>query len=60
MLTYHEIEQSDSTVVIQDTTQYVMNLLTGEDNNITDDLQVTLTIIHYKKNVTTRFDVDLS
>ena len=38
ILTYHEIEHPDSTVLIQETTQYMMNLQTSEDNNITDDL----------------------
>ncbi|KAH0879833.1 hypothetical protein HID58_067227, partial [Brassica napus] len=34
------------------TTQYVIKLLTAEDNNITDDLQVTLTITDYNQNTT--------
>ncbi|KAG2297720.1 hypothetical protein Bca52824_044389 [Brassica carinata] len=38
ILTYHEIEHPDSTLLIQETTQYMMNLQTSEDNNITDDL----------------------
>ena len=59
MLTYHENEQCDSTMVIQETTQYVMKLLTDEENNVTDDLQVTLTITDYNQNATARPDVNL-
>ena len=59
MLTYHEIEQRDSTLLIQETTQYVMKLLTDKENNVTDDLQVTLTITNYNQNVTARHDVNL-
>ncbi|WZY95990.1 hypothetical protein YC2023_110364 [Brassica napus] len=29
------------------------------DNNITDDLEVTLTITYYNQNATARLDVDL-
>ena len=36
-----------------------MKLLAVEDNNITDDLQVTLTITYYNQTATTRLDVDL-
>ena len=36
-----------------------MKLLRVENNNITDDLQVTLTIANYNQNTTTRLDVDL-
>ena len=59
MLTYHEIEQPDSTLLIQETTQYVVKLLTDEENNVTDDLQVTLTITDYNQNATARPDVNL-
>ena len=59
MLTYHENEQCDSTMVIQETTQYVMKLLTDEENNVTDDLQVTLTITDYNQNATAQLNADL-
>ena len=36
-----------------------MKLLTAEDNNITDDLEVTLTITDYNQNEIARLDVDL-
>ena len=36
-----------------------MKLLTAEDNNITDDLQVTLTITDYNQNATAQLNVDL-
>ncbi|KAG2275229.1 hypothetical protein Bca52824_057784 [Brassica carinata] len=39
--------------------QYMMKLLTAEDNNITDDLEVTLTITYYNQNATTRLDAEL-
>jgi len=35
-----------------------MKLLTTENNNITDDLEVTLTIIDYNQKPTPRLDVD--
>ena len=60
MLIYHEIEHPDSTLLIQETTQYMMNLQTAEDKNITDDLQVTITITDYNQNTIARLDVDLT
>ena len=60
MLIYHEIEHPDSTLLIQETTQYMMNLQTAEDKNITDDLQVTITITDYNQNAIARLDVDLT
>ena len=60
MLIYHEIEHPDSTLLIQETTQYMMNLQTTEDRNITDDLQVTITITDYHQNAIARLDVDLT
>lgn len=47
-------------MLIQVTTQYIMKLLTAENNNITNDLKVTLTITGYNQNMTSRLDVDLS
>lgn len=36
-----------------------MKLLTDEDNNLTDDLQVILAITSYNQNKTVRLDVNL-
>ncbi|KAF8047245.1 hypothetical protein N665_3133s0001, partial [Sinapis alba] len=59
MLTYHEIEHRDSTMLIQKTAQYVMELFTTENTSIYDDLQVTLRITDYNENAYARLDVDL-
>ncbi|WZZ63739.1 hypothetical protein YC2023_075109 [Brassica napus] len=56
MLTYHDIHHPDSTLLIQETNQYVMKVLTNMDNNTTDDLQFTLTIKGYSQNVTAKLD----
>lgn len=58
MLTYHHIHHPDSTLLIQETNQYVMKVLTNMDNNTTDDLQFTLTIKGYSQNATAKLDVD--
>ncbi|KAH0901891.1 hypothetical protein HID58_041394 [Brassica napus] len=54
VLTYHHIHNPDSTLLIQETTEYVMNKLPNGCNTITDDLQVTLTIWDYNQNATAR------
>ncbi|KAF2542026.1 hypothetical protein F2Q68_00031675 [Brassica cretica] len=57
MLTYHDIHYLDSTFLIEETIQYVMN---GDGRNIlANDLQVTLIIKDYNQNATSRLDVDL-
>lgn len=59
MLTYHDIHHPDSTFLIQETNQYVVNLLRENHNIIAQDLQVTLSIRDYNQNATARLDVDL-
>ncbi|WZY72377.1 hypothetical protein YC2023_004617 [Brassica napus] len=59
MLTYNRIHHPGSTLLIQETTEYVMNKLPNGYNTITNDLQVTLTIWDYNQNATARLDVDL-
>ena len=59
MLTYHHIHHPDSTLLIQETTEYVLNKLPNNYNTIINDLQVTLTIWDYTQNVTARLDGDL-
>ncbi|KAF3500116.1 hypothetical protein F2Q69_00043634 [Brassica cretica] len=41
------------------TTKQYQRCYAAEDNNITDDLEVTLTIMYYNQNATTRLDADL-
>ena len=59
MLRYHHIHHPDSTLLIQETTEYVLNKLPNNYNTIINDLQVTLTIWDYTQNVTARLDGDL-
>ena len=59
MLTYHDIHYLDSTFLIEETIQYVMNEVRDGSNILANDLQVTLTIKDYNQNVTSRLDVDL-
>ena len=59
MLTYNRIHHPGSTLLIQETTEYMMNKLPNGYNTITNDLQVTLTIWDYNQNATARLDVDL-
>lgn len=44
---------------IQEIIQYKVKLLSAEDNNITDKLQVILIITDYNLNATARLDVNL-
>ncbi|CAH8336993.1 unnamed protein product [Eruca vesicaria subsp. sativa] len=60
MLTYHVIHHPNSTYFIEKTTQYVMNEVRDDNIILANDLQVSLTIIHYNPNATSRFDVDLT
>ncbi|WZZ65092.1 hypothetical protein YC2023_076462 [Brassica napus] len=48
-----------STLLIQETTEYMMNKLPNGYNTITNDIQVTLTIWDYNQNATAGLDVDL-
>ncbi|KAG2270199.1 hypothetical protein Bca52824_064754 [Brassica carinata] len=59
MLTYHDIHYLDSTFLIEETIQYVMNEVRDGINILANDLQVTLTIKDYNQNATSRLDVDL-
>lgn len=59
MLTYHDLHHHDSTFLIQETNQYVVNLLRENHNIIAQYLQVTLSIKDYNQNATARLDVDL-
>ncbi|WZZ59776.1 hypothetical protein YC2023_059883 [Brassica napus] len=59
MLTYHDIHYLDSTFLIEETIQYVMNEVRDGINILASDLQVTLTIKDYNQNATSRLDVDL-
>ena len=59
MLTYHDIHYLDSTFLIEETIQYVMNEVRDNRNILTNDLQVTLIIKDYNQNATSRPDVDL-
>ncbi|KAG2308658.1 hypothetical protein Bca52824_028406 [Brassica carinata] len=59
MLSYHDIHHPDSTFLIEETNQYVMNLMRGNHNIISQHLQVTLAIRDYNLNATARLDVDL-
>ncbi|KAF8106724.1 hypothetical protein N665_0134s0012 [Sinapis alba] len=43
----------------QETTQYMMNVLKDNNNNIIDDLQFTFTIKDYNQNATAKLDVVL-
>ena len=60
MLKYHHIHHPESTLIIQETTEYVMNKLPNGYNTITNDLQVTLTIWDYNQNATARLVLILS
>ena len=59
MLSYHDIHHPDSTFLIEETNQYVMNLMRENHNIISQHLQVTLAIRDYNLNATARLDVDL-
>ena len=59
MLTYHDIHYLDSTFLIEETIQYVMNEVKDGSNILANDLQVTLNIKDYNQNATSRLDVDL-
>ncbi|WZZ86588.1 hypothetical protein YC2023_115167 [Brassica napus] len=59
MLTYNDIHHLDLTFIIQETNQFVMNLLRENNNMIANDLQVTLNIKDYYQNAIVRLDVDL-
>ncbi|KAF8083979.1 hypothetical protein N665_0741s0013 [Sinapis alba] len=59
LLTYHEIKHPDSTMLIQKTPQYVMELFATQNTSINDDLHVTLRITDYNENASARLDVDL-
>ncbi|WZY73002.1 hypothetical protein YC2023_005242 [Brassica napus] len=59
MLTYHDIHHPNSTYLIEETKQYVMNEARANINTLANDLQVTLTIKDYNSNATSRLDVDL-
>ncbi|CAG7884957.1 unnamed protein product [Brassica rapa] len=59
MLTYHDIYHPNSTYLIEETKEYVMNEVRANFNPFTNDLQVTLTIKDYNPNATSRLDVDL-
>lgn len=54
MLTYHDIHHPNSTYFIEKTTQYVMNEIRDYKNILANDLQVSLTIIDYNPNATSR------
>ncbi|KAG2306241.1 hypothetical protein Bca52824_025989 [Brassica carinata] len=59
MLSYHDIHHPDSTFLIEETNQYVMNLMRENHNIISQHLHVTLAIRDYNLNATARLDVDL-
>ena len=59
MLSYHDIHHPDSTFLIEETNEYVMNLTRENHNIISQHLQVTLAIRDYNLNATARLDVDL-
>ncbi|CAG7862636.1 unnamed protein product, partial [Brassica rapa] len=59
MLTYHNIHYLDSTFLIEETIEYMMNEVRDVRNILVNDLQVTLTIKDYNQNATSRLDVDL-
>jgi len=59
MLTCHDIDHPNSTYLIEETKQYVMNEARANINTFANDLQVTLTIKDYNPNATSRLDVDL-
>ncbi|KAF3528558.1 hypothetical protein DY000_02042450 [Brassica cretica] len=59
MLTYHDIPHPNSTYLIEETRQYVMNEARASINTLANDLQVTVTIKDYNPNGTSRLDVDL-
>ncbi|KAL0863126.1 hypothetical protein Bca101_042244 [Brassica carinata] len=59
MLSYHDNHHPDSTFLIEETNQYVMNLMRENHNIISQHLQVTLAIRDYNLNATARLDVDL-
>ncbi|KAH0852360.1 hypothetical protein HID58_007275 [Brassica napus] len=49
----------DSTFLIEETIQYLMNEVRDDNNILANDLQVILTIKDYNQNATSRLDVDL-
>ena len=49
----------DSTFLIEETIEYVMNEVRDVRNILVNDLQVTLIIKDYNQNATSRLDVDL-
>ncbi|KAL0722203.1 hypothetical protein Bca4012_036802 [Brassica carinata] len=55
----HDIHHPDSTFLIEETNQYVMDLMRENHNIISQHLQVTLAIRDYNLNATARLDVDL-
>lgn len=60
MLAYHDIHHPNSTYFIEKTTQYMMNEERDDNNILANDLQVSVTIIDYNPNATSRLDVDLT
>ena len=56
ILTYHDIHYLDSTFLIEETIEYVMNEVRDVRNILVNDLQVTK---DYNQNATSRLDVDL-